>query len=250
MPPRAIEQLRPGRDIDLVFSDVVMPGGMSGFDLARWVREHAPTVPVLLTSGFAEDVARAGETPAPGPGGPAQALFGRRPRPRPAQGPRTEVVCNWTATSRSYRGLSPASSPLQAPEQTERWIPATSAGMTARCGQRARPILRRGSGSVAPGGPPSPTGRGGKRPRQRTRSYMTMAPAMATLTQKLDGDAHHVVAAREQLRRQSCPAPVPARRPRAADGGSSAGRPPRPAAPRRPAGSPRAASARSMLAQL
>ena len=41
-----------------------MPGGMSGFDLARWVREHAPTVPVLLTSGFAEDVARAGETPA------------------------------------------------------------------------------------------------------------------------------------------------------------------------------------------
>jgi hypothetical protein len=29
----------------------------------RWVREHAPSVPVLLTSGFAEDVARAGESP-------------------------------------------------------------------------------------------------------------------------------------------------------------------------------------------
>jgi hypothetical protein len=29
------------------------------------VREHAPTVPVLLTSGFAEDIARAGEAPIP-----------------------------------------------------------------------------------------------------------------------------------------------------------------------------------------
>ena len=38
-----------------------MPGGMSGFDLAQWLRENAPSVPVLLTSGFAEDVARAGE---------------------------------------------------------------------------------------------------------------------------------------------------------------------------------------------
>jgi CheY-like chemotaxis protein len=60
----AIEQLRSRSDIDLVFSDVVMPGGMSGFDLARWVRKNAPAAPVLLTSGFAEDVARAGETPA------------------------------------------------------------------------------------------------------------------------------------------------------------------------------------------
>jgi PAS domain S-box-containing protein len=61
----AIQRLGAGRGIALVFSDVVMPGGMSGFDLARWVREHAPTVPVLLTSGFAEDIARAGETPLP-----------------------------------------------------------------------------------------------------------------------------------------------------------------------------------------
>jgi CheY-like chemotaxis protein len=62
---RAIEELRARKDIDLVFSDVVMPGGVSGFDLARWVRENALAVPVLLTSGFAEDVARAGETPVP-----------------------------------------------------------------------------------------------------------------------------------------------------------------------------------------
>jgi PAS domain S-box-containing protein len=61
---RAVEVLRSGAKIDLVFSDVVMPGGMSGFDLADWVRQNAPDVPMLLASGFAEDVARAGEAPA------------------------------------------------------------------------------------------------------------------------------------------------------------------------------------------
>ncbi len=61
----AIEVLSSGRKVDLIFSDVVMPGGMSGFDLARWARQNAPSVRVLLTSGFAEDVARAGEAIAP-----------------------------------------------------------------------------------------------------------------------------------------------------------------------------------------
>jgi PAS domain S-box-containing protein len=61
---RAVELLRSGANIHLVFSDVVMPGGMSGFELARWVRDTAPAVPVLLTSGFAADVARTGEAPA------------------------------------------------------------------------------------------------------------------------------------------------------------------------------------------
>ena len=61
---RAVELLGSGANIDLVFSDVVMPGGMSGFDLAHWVQGNAPAVPVLLTSGFAADVARAGEVPA------------------------------------------------------------------------------------------------------------------------------------------------------------------------------------------
>ena len=61
---RAVELLSTGAKVDLVFSDVVMPGGMSGFELAHWMQEHSPAVPVLLTSGFAEDVARAGEAPA------------------------------------------------------------------------------------------------------------------------------------------------------------------------------------------
>lgn len=62
---RAIELLKAGAKVDLVFSDVVMPGGISGFELVHWVRENIPAARVLLTSGFAEDVARAGEAPAP-----------------------------------------------------------------------------------------------------------------------------------------------------------------------------------------
>ena len=41
-----------GKDIDLVFSDVIMPGGMNGFDLAARARETRPGVRVLLASGF------------------------------------------------------------------------------------------------------------------------------------------------------------------------------------------------------
>ena len=38
--------------VDLVFSDVQMPGSMDGFSLARWVREHRPGTRVILTSGI------------------------------------------------------------------------------------------------------------------------------------------------------------------------------------------------------
>jgi CheY-like chemotaxis protein len=61
--PTAVAVLEKGEKIDLVFSDVVMAGGMSGVDLARWVREHQPGTRILLTSGFAdiaEDEAAAG----------------------------------------------------------------------------------------------------------------------------------------------------------------------------------------------
>jgi CheY-like chemotaxis protein len=37
--------------IDLVFTDVRMPGELDGFGLARWIRTNRPALPVLLTSG-------------------------------------------------------------------------------------------------------------------------------------------------------------------------------------------------------
>lgn len=39
-------------DINLMFTDVVMPGGLSGIDLAREARRRRPRIAVLLTSGF------------------------------------------------------------------------------------------------------------------------------------------------------------------------------------------------------
>lgn len=42
-----------GEPVELVFSDVHMPGEMNGFELAKWVRQNQPDVRVLLTSGIA-----------------------------------------------------------------------------------------------------------------------------------------------------------------------------------------------------
>jgi CheY-like chemotaxis protein len=43
--------------VDLLFSDVLMPG-MSGVELANHARRHHPELPVLLASGYSEEVAR------------------------------------------------------------------------------------------------------------------------------------------------------------------------------------------------
>jgi two-component system, response regulator PdtaR len=39
------------RPIDLLFTDVQMPGSMDGLELARYVRRHWPRVGVLIASG-------------------------------------------------------------------------------------------------------------------------------------------------------------------------------------------------------
>jgi DNA-binding NtrC family response regulator len=38
--------------IDLVFSDVLMPGGMNGLELGHAIRKLYPNIPVLLTTGL------------------------------------------------------------------------------------------------------------------------------------------------------------------------------------------------------
>ncbi len=48
----AIAILEADERIDLVFADVVMPGKLDGYDLARMVRERWPATKILMTSGF------------------------------------------------------------------------------------------------------------------------------------------------------------------------------------------------------
>jgi len=59
----ALAALRLDPDVDLVFSDILMPGGMNGLDLAREIAERFPDIPVLLTTGYsasAKDAVRRG----------------------------------------------------------------------------------------------------------------------------------------------------------------------------------------------
>jgi len=52
----ALGALANGRNVDLIFSDVMMPGGTNGIQLASEVRKRRPDLPILLTSGFTEAV--------------------------------------------------------------------------------------------------------------------------------------------------------------------------------------------------
>jgi CheY-like chemotaxis protein len=47
-----------GVTVDLVFSDVVMPAGMNGIDLSIAIWGRYPDTPVMLTSGYPDDVLR------------------------------------------------------------------------------------------------------------------------------------------------------------------------------------------------
>jgi PAS domain S-box-containing protein len=50
----ALQILDSDKPVDLVFSDIVMPGELDGLGLARQIRERWPRLPIVLTSGYAK----------------------------------------------------------------------------------------------------------------------------------------------------------------------------------------------------
>jgi CheY-like chemotaxis protein len=56
-PVAALGALANARNIDIVFSDIMMPGGMSGLELAREIRRRQPGLPIVLTTGYSEATA-------------------------------------------------------------------------------------------------------------------------------------------------------------------------------------------------
>ncbi len=62
--PNATEALdlwaRHSPDVVLLFTDMVMPGGISGHDLARQLRDQRPTLPVIFSSGYSRDLLTGG----------------------------------------------------------------------------------------------------------------------------------------------------------------------------------------------
>ncbi|MEZ5627094.1 MAG: response regulator [Rhodocyclaceae bacterium] len=77
--------------IAMVLSDVVMPGGMDGWALARFVRRFRPEIPMILMSGYAEagerhqddSTAPLLENPSPAKSSPPRSTAAARAR-RPA----------------------------------------------------------------------------------------------------------------------------------------------------------------------
>jgi CheY-like chemotaxis protein len=53
--------------VDVVFTDIEMPGALDGFGLAKWVREHRPGVDVILTGTLSRAVGQAEELCEQGP---------------------------------------------------------------------------------------------------------------------------------------------------------------------------------------
>jgi CheY-like chemotaxis protein len=49
---QGIEVFARARRVDLLFTDVVLPGGVNGRELATRLRERNPALPVLYTTGY------------------------------------------------------------------------------------------------------------------------------------------------------------------------------------------------------
>jgi CheY-like chemotaxis protein len=63
----AIRVLQADIGVDIVFSDVNMPGSLDGFGLAQWLRRERPGLKIILTSGAARTAKAAGDLCEHGP---------------------------------------------------------------------------------------------------------------------------------------------------------------------------------------
>jgi CheY-like chemotaxis protein len=63
----AIRVLQAGIRVDVVFSDVNMPGELDGFGLAQWIRREHPDIRIMLASGAARSAKAAGDLCHKGP---------------------------------------------------------------------------------------------------------------------------------------------------------------------------------------
>ena len=52
----ALDIMQSGIHVDLLFTDIVMPGGMDGMQLATAARRMRPSLAVLFTSGYSENL--------------------------------------------------------------------------------------------------------------------------------------------------------------------------------------------------
>ncbi|PQP00954.1 hybrid sensor histidine kinase/response regulator [Massilia phosphatilytica] len=58
---QALDVLRRGARVDLLFTDVIMPGGMNGLQLVDAARELRPRLPVLVTTGYMDELPERGQ---------------------------------------------------------------------------------------------------------------------------------------------------------------------------------------------
>jgi CheY-like chemotaxis protein len=59
---RALELVKEGLDFDLLLTDVIMPGGITGYQLADELRAERPDLRVLFTSGYTDLAANGGQS--------------------------------------------------------------------------------------------------------------------------------------------------------------------------------------------
>lgn len=52
----AVTVLESGKQFDILFTDVVMPGRMNGVDLANWASANRPELAIVVTTGYAENL--------------------------------------------------------------------------------------------------------------------------------------------------------------------------------------------------